>query len=382
MKKVLSMLLAFVVVIALAVTMVACTPASDLTTVRIAIHRNEAASNVALGLEKGIFEKWGINLEVTQVENGVAEMTALRADKRTLDIGYIGAGVAWNAIDGNGNGAQFVFFENLGNSEHLMARKGLFTDTNSNGTFEKEEVFAGLKGKTVYLQTGATPGNYFKSLVNWLNEGVDATDQIWIFTEASDYLADYTAPNSTEANKVTVVNMENDKIPAAMATSASEKIDVAVAYSPATKTIYTTNSDIEKIADWSVLTGQASVGTYVASTKWLEENPEVAQNLINALYEVAIYRGASREHGQEAITAAENLCGVTAGSYNLDATIFWSQAQYEEGFANESGQGYSYMEYLYNTSKGNVPAGNTVKSFEESFNDTYLLKAIEHFKKA
>ncbi len=137
MKKVLSMLLAFVVVIALAVTMVACTPASDLTTVRIAIHRNEGASNVALGLEKGIFEKWGINLEVTQVENGVAEMTALRADKRTLDIGYIGAGVAWNAIDGNGNGAQFVFFENLGNSEHLMARKGLFTDTNSNGTFEK-----------------------------------------------------------------------------------------------------------------------------------------------------------------------------------------------------------------------------------------------------
>ena len=237
MKKTLALVLAVVVVIALAFTMVGCDPNSDLTTVRIAIHRNEGASNVALGLEKGIFEKWGIHLDVTQVENGVAEMTAMRADNRTLDIGYIGAGVAWNAIDGNGNGAQFVFFENLGNSEHLIARKGMFTDTNSNGTFDKEELLAGIKGKTVYLQTGATPGNYFKSLLNWVNDGVETDNQVWIFSEAADYLKGYTAPNYIEANKVTVVNMENDKIPAAMATSSSEKIDEAVAYSPATKTI-------------------------------------------------------------------------------------------------------------------------------------------------
>lgn len=380
MKKTLALVLAVVVVIALALTMVGCDP-SDLTTVRIAIHKNEGASNVALGLEKGIFEKWGIRLDVLQVENGVAEMTALRADNRTLDIGYIGAGVAWNAIDGNGNGAQFVFFENLGNSEHLIARKGMFTDTNNNGKFDKEELLTGLKGKTVYLQTGATPGNYFKSLLNWVNDGVETDNQVWIFSEAADYLKGYTAPNNVEANKVTVVNMENDKIPVAMATSSSEKIDVAVAYSPATKTIYDANNDVEKIADWSVLTGQASVGTYVASEKWLEENPEVAQNLINALYEVAIYRGESREHGQEAITAAEKLCGVTVGSYNLDATIFWTQQQYEEGFGSEDGQGYKFMQYLYDTSKGNVPEGNTVKTFEQAFNDTYLLNAIEHFKK-
>lgn len=379
-RKVLALCLAVVMLIGVVAVFAACNN-SNLTTVRMAIHKNEGASLIAYGEEQGIFEKWGIKLQITQVENGVAEMTAMRADNRTLDVGYIGAGVAWNCIDGNGNGLQWIFFDSLGNAENLMARDGKFVDTNANGTYDKDEIFEGLKGETIYFQTGATPGGYFKALLTWLNEGKEAAEQLWMTSETTDYLAGYTAPNSNEELKVTVVNMENDKIAAGMSTSSSSRVDIAVAYSPVPKTIYEANKDIKKICDWSVLEGQGSVSTYVASEKWLQENPETAQNLVKAMYETAILRAKSDENKQAAITAAEKLCGVSAGSYNKDLSIQWTQAQYEEGFATKDAAGYGYMQYLYDSSVGNVTAGNKIKTFEQAFNDSYLLNAIEHFKK-
>jgi len=47
----------------------------------------------------------------------------MRADRRTLDIGYIGAGVAWNPIDGAGNQVSFVFLDCLSNSEMLLQKR-------------------------------------------------------------------------------------------------------------------------------------------------------------------------------------------------------------------------------------------------------------------
>ena len=78
--------------------------AKKLATVRIGIHANEGGTPLAaVAAEKGYFEKYGIKPVFTIVESGPAEMTAMRSDNRTLDVGYIGAGVAWNPIDGNGN---------------------------------------------------------------------------------------------------------------------------------------------------------------------------------------------------------------------------------------------------------------------------------------
>ena len=80
-----------------------------LTEVRIGVHNNAGGiSLAAAAVEKGLFTKYGIKPVFTIVERGLAEMEAMRGDDRKLDIGYIGSGVAWNAVDGDGNGVSFV----------------------------------------------------------------------------------------------------------------------------------------------------------------------------------------------------------------------------------------------------------------------------------
>ena len=75
-----------------------------LVDVRVGIHANEGGAPLAaVAQEEGFFAKYGINPIFTIVESGPAEMTAMRADNRTLDIGYIGAGVAWSPFGGAGD---------------------------------------------------------------------------------------------------------------------------------------------------------------------------------------------------------------------------------------------------------------------------------------
>ncbi len=179
MKK--TLLVALMIVGVVASVWAAATPeknGKELTTVRIGIHANEGGAPLAaVAQEQGFFEKHGIKVNFTVVESGPAEMTAMRADNRTLDVGYIGAGVAWNPIDGNGNGLSFVFLDCLSNAEMFIAKKGLFIDANANGRFDFEEIYTGLKGKKVYIEVGTTPGGWFKALLELINAGRPAAEQ-------------------------------------------------------------------------------------------------------------------------------------------------------------------------------------------------------------
>ncbi len=350
---------------------------TPLTKVRVGIHANEGGTPLAaVAQEKGFFAKYGIEPVFTIVESGPAEMTAMRADRRTLDVGYIGAGVAWNAIDGTGNGVSFVFLDVLSNAEMLIAKKGLFADDNKNGKYDNDEIYAGLKGKTVYIEVGTTPGGWFKNLIDLVNDGKADADKLWIYSETASYLAGYTAPNSNAANKVTVVNTLNSNLPAGMA---SGDMDIIAGYSPATSTILNSNNSVEKIATTvgNFPAEKSFPSTWVASDAWIAENPEVAQNFINALYEAAIWRS---ENLNESMRIGENLAQKPEGTFDPTNLVAPSKADYEEWFATTSSRGYVYMNALYNSSKGNVPAGNVVKPFSESFNDSLLLNAIKTIK--
>ena len=220
-------IVALVILLAMSMVFVGCAKKEEtassggtapvkLTKVRIGLHANEGGTPLAaVAQEKGMFAKYGIDPVFTIVESGPAEMTAMRADNRTLDVGYIGAGVAWNAIDGGGaDPLSFVFLDVLSNAEMLLAKNGIFTDANNNGKFENSEIFDGIKGKTVYAEVGTTAGSWFMNLVDLINEGKADADKVWIASETSSYLAGYKAPNSNPANKVTVINTSNTNIPA------------------------------------------------------------------------------------------------------------------------------------------------------------------------
>jgi len=228
------------------------TTAKSLVKVNVAVHRNAGAASVAVGMAKGYFAEYGIDPQVTIVESGPAEMAAMRADNPTLDIGYIGAGVAWNPIDKTGNSLTFVFFDFLGNSERLIAKKGIFTP-NRNGKFDHPALYNGLRGKTVYIEIGTTPGGWFKNLLEAINEGYAVQDQLWIHCEDAAYLAGYTAPNNRLGNRVLVVNYANANIPAGMATAGSSTVDIAVAFEPVPSTIIKNINTVEQIAEGDML---------------------------------------------------------------------------------------------------------------------------------
>ena len=72
----------------------------------------------------------------------------------------------------------------------------------------------------------------------------------------------------------------------------------------------------------------------------------------------------------------ERLSQKPEGTFDPFNLVAPSKADLKAWFADKDGAGYHYLKGLYEVAKGNVPAGNRVKSFDEAFNDTLLLKAI------
>ncbi|MDR1636590.1 MAG: hypothetical protein LBR93_04560 [Treponema sp.] len=350
--------------------------AKPMAKVNVAVHGNGGgASAIAVAVEKGYFAEYGIDAQVTIVESGPVEMAAMRADTPTLDFGYIGPGVAWNPIDSSGNSLSFIFFDNLGNSERMLAKKGFFKDTNTNGRYDYSELYAGLKGKTVYIEVGTTPGGWFKNLLEAINEGYTATDKLWIHCEDAAYLSGYTAPNSKIENRVLVVNYQNSNIPAGMATTAGSSVDITVAYEPAPSTILKSIASVEQVADINSLPKERVFpSTIVANTKWLQANPELAKNCVYAVYKAALYRAANPD---EAMRISERLCAKPDGTFDANAYYFPGSADYKDWFAATGSAGYGYLRSLYNDRIPNIPKGTTPKTFEQAFDLEYMLQAIK-----
>lgn len=347
--------------------------------VRIAIHANVGGAPLAgVAIEQGFFAEEGINPIVTIVESGPAEMAAMRADGRTLDCGFIGAGVAWNAMDPNGNQLKFIFLDNLSNSEGMVARKGVFVDTNANGFYDYDELYAGLKGRTIYIDTATTPGGWFKDLLNKIHTvlATPAAEQLWIYTETADYVKDYTAPNSDEAYKITVVQLANENLPAAMSTADASRVDIAVGFAPVPGIIVASNTDMELVAATDThLPDKYFPSTWVASQKWIDENPDAVQRVVNALVKALNYRGDPANQAVS-LAAGENLAQKPTGSFDASAAVWPTAEEYKEWFASADGKGYEYMNVLYGAKKGGVPEGSQAKPLEECMDFTFLLKTL------
>ncbi len=376
MKKTLATLLA--AILCLSIPMLACASTTPID-VRIAIHGNVGGAPLAgIAVAQGFFAEEGINPIVTIVESGPSEMAAMRADGRTLDCGYIGSGVAWNAMDPNGNQLKFIFLDCLSNSEGMVARKGVFTDTNGNAFYDYDELYNGLKGKTVYIDTATTPGGWFKDLLNKIHTELNtpAEQQLWIATETADYVKDYTAPNANEDCKITVVQLANENMPAAMNTTDASRVDIAVGYAPVPGIICGNSQDVEFIAATDThLSDKYFPSTWVASQKWLDENPEAAQKVVNALLKALYFRGDPANQAA-CLAAGENLAQKPAGSFDAAAAVWPTAEEDKTWFTNPDSQGYQYMQVLYNAKKSGVPDGAEAKALEDCLDFTYVLKAL------
>ena len=113
--------------------------------------------------------------------------------------------------------------------------------------------------------------------------------------------------------------------------------------------------------------------TFVANTKWLKSNPELAKNCIYAIYKAALYRASNPD---DAMRISERLCAKPDGTFAADGWFFPGSAEYKELFAAPGAAGYNYLRSLYNERLPNIPKGTTPKSFEQAFDLEYMLQAI------
>jgi len=341
--------------------------------VRASIHRNgPGASLVAIAEELGYFDMYGIDADITIVESGPVQMAAMRADNHSLDFGYIGPGVAWNPMDPSGNQISFIFFDQLGNSERLIARTGIFT-ANASGVFDHNSVYNGLRGQTVYMEVGTTPGGWFKNLLSAINDGRPVDEQLWLTCEDPAYMQGYEAPNQNPENMIQVVNLANANIPAGMATAGRDRVDIAVAFEPIPSTIVANISDVEVITDNRLLPPEKVFpGTFVARNEWIDENPDVVQRVVNALFLAALWRADNLD---EAMRIAERLCQAEEGSFPLSVYCLTLE-DYQTWFSSPDGRGFGYLRSLYNERIPNVPEGLEPKPFEDVFDFSFMLNAI------
>lgn len=341
--------------------------------VRVGIHNNGGGSSLAaVALECGFFAKYGIDPIFTIVESGKTEMVAMRANRRSLDIGYIGTGAIWNALDASGNSVSLVFFDNFSNSENLLARKGLFSDISGNGLRDKETLFNGLKGKIVYMEYNTSSEVWFRQLIDILNDGHPVSQKIWIDFDGKNKFPAYHPPNTNVKNKVSVVQMQNSRLPEALATG---KIDIAVCYAPMAQEYYAVAADITESIASSVteifLSEQKFLSAWIASDAWLESNRRLAQNFINALYEAALWRAV---HPSEAMRAAERLCGKQTGTFDVTDLEMFTQSEYEWYFAES--EGCEYIRSLYANARKLLPEAVPVKPFDKVCDKTLMINAI------
>ena len=375
MKKILFRSMALIFVAVLSITLIACKDEGEGEnyTVRVGIHANEGGATLfAVADAQGFFTEEGLDVRVTVVESGPAEMAAMRADNRSLDVGYIGAGVSWNAIDDSGNRLQFIYLDTLSNSEMLIANASRKPGVNSESSMA--ELYEALKGSKIGIPTDTTPGSWFKNLLNKINNTAGAggteladEDKLWIHTETSAYLAGYTAPNSNVANRVEVVTESNEYLPQVFSS-----YDFVAGFAPSTTTIL--NGGGIQVATTSTHLPELSFpSTWVASVEWMKENPTVVQKFVNALAKATDWRASNIE---QSLRLAETLVQVNQNTFSADSMIAPTAQQLYDWFKTYDGLGYQYFTGMYNDKVNNVPAGNRAKTLPEALNVSFMLKAL------
>ena len=375
MKKILFRSMALIFVSVLAITLIACKDSSgkENYTVRVGIHANEGGATLfAVADAQGFFTEEGLDVRVTVVESGPAEMAAMRADNRSLDVGYIGAGVSWNALDDSGNRLQFIYLDTLSNSEMLIANASRKPGVNANSSMS--ELYEALRGSRIGIPTDTTPGSWFKNLLAKINNtaGPGGTelpdaDKLWIHSETSAYLSGYTAPNSNVANRVEVVTESNEYLPQVFSS-----YDFVAGFAPSTTTILN-GGGIQVATTSSHLPELSFPSTWVASVQWMRENPTVVQKFVNALAKATEWRANNIE---QSLRLAETLVQVNQNTFSADSMIAPTAQQLYDWFKTYDGLGYQYFTGMYNDKINNVPTGNRVKTLPEALNVSFMLKAL------
>ena len=192
--------------------------------------------------EKGFFEEEGLNVTMTQFEDGPTIIAAM--ENGSVNFGYIGQGAHKLCVQGN---ATIIALSHISNGDALIGGPGISTVED-------------LKGKTVAYSSG---------------------------TSSEDILRNALTAHNMTMDDIQAMDMDAPSIVTAMM---SGGVDACATWSPNSLTILEGMEGTTKLADNMTFSDTTvSLASWIATPKYLEENRDVTVRFVRALMKAMDY---------------------------------------------------------------------------------------------
>ena len=192
--------------------------------------------------EKGFFEEEGLNVTMTQFEDGPTIIAAM--ENGSVNFGYIGQGAHKLCVQGN---ATIIALSHISNGDALIGGPGISTVED-------------LKGKVVAYSSG---------------------------TSSEDILRNALAAHNMTMDDIQAMDMDAPSIVTAMM---SGGVDACATWSPNSLTILEGMEGTTKLADNMTFPDTTvSLARWIATPKYLEENRDVTVRFVRALMKAMDY---------------------------------------------------------------------------------------------
>ena len=271
-------------------------PAEEFETVdlRVAYMPNMGSNSLlATALNMGYFEQMGLNVTLTQFEDGPTIIAAM--ENGSVNFGYIGQGAHKLCVQGN---ATIIALSHISNGDALIGGPGITTVED-------------LKGKVVAYSSG---------------------------TSSEDILRNALTAHNMTMDDIQAMDMDAPSIVTAMM---SGGVDACATWSPNSLTILDQMSDATKLTDnLTFADTTVSLASWIATPSYLEANHDVAVRFVRALFKAMDY-AADEHHDEVAQWCADKAKLDYDTMYNQRGDADWlTGKEVVDGVADGTVKGY------------------------------------------
>lgn len=261
--------------------------------------------------EKGFFEEEGLNVTLTQFEDGPTIIAAM--ENGSVNFGYIGQGAHKLCVQGN---ATIIALSHISNGDALIGGPGITTVED-------------LKGKTVAYSSG---------------------------TSSEDILRNSLTAHGMTMDDITPMDMDAASVVTAML---SGGVDACATWSPNSLTILDQMSDATKLTDnLTFADTTVSLASWIATPSYLEANHDVAVRFVRALFKAMDY--AADEHQDEVAQWCATKAALDYDTmYNQRGDADWlTGKEVVDGVADGTVKGYYELQQKNLLDGGSITEGD------------------------
>ena len=242
-------------------------PAVEAVTLNVAYMANWGSLwAVATADAKGFFAEEGITINLTQFADGPSEIAAMK--QGSMDVAFIGPGAHKLCSQGE---AQVFLMQHMGDGDCILGLNGLKT---------LEE----LKGKKV----GYAAGTSSENILNTALASVGLT-----------------------MDDIVALSMDADALTTA---ALSNQVDAVAAWSPMSLTILEKGNDVTDICSNADFATMASPGSWVVNPDWAAANSDVIVRFNRAMFKAMDFAAAATTDD----AVAQEVAGYVAAITGLD----------------------------------------------------------------